>query len=154
MDFKDLREVLKSFHSEDIPREYARREAMMREKQQKAMAEHLKKRGKTGGGFMSALTGPSQTQLIGPDGTPLPSLSEAMAQGKTYQDYVRERGQKQYEMLEKQIKENGDKWLKEMADEEKKMSDEAMQGMKKSATSWIPFVGMGSAPKKEDVQNG
>ena len=137
MDFGDLRDVLKSFNGKNIPQEYARREAIWREKQQKAMAEQIKKRPKRSLGLLSALAGPSPNQLVGPDGKPLPSLSEAMAEGKTYQDVVRERGQKQYEMLEKEIKENGEKWLKEMADDEKRMNEEAMQGMKKSVFGWF-----------------
>ena len=67
-------------------------------------------------------------------------------------DYVRERGQKQYEMLEKQIQENGAMWLKEMEAEEKKMNEEAMDGMKKSARSWIPFVGR--AKEDEEKKKG
>ncbi len=57
------------------------------------------------------------------------SLSEGFEKGKTYMDQVRERGQRQYEVLEKEIRENGDKFLKEMAAEEKKMQEEAMKGM-------------------------
>ena len=148
MNFGDLRDVLKSFEGKNIPQEYARREQMWRERQQKAFAEN--KRPRRSMGFMSAIAGPSPTQMVGPDGKPLPSLSEAMAEGKTYQDVVRERGQKQYEMLEKEIEENGEKWLKEMAEEEKKMNDEAMQGMKQSMFGWV----LPSKGNDKDVSGG
>ncbi|KAL9131573.1 MAG: hypothetical protein Q9217_000530 [Psora testacea] len=148
MNFGDLRAVLKSFEGTHIPTEFARREAIAREKFQKQLAEERAKRPKRSMGFLSSLTG-GQSQMVGPDGTPLPSWSEGMEQGKTYQDLVRERGQKQYEMLEKDIKENGEKWLKEMADEEKKANDEAMKGMKSSITSYFPFVGGSGGEKKQ-----
>ena len=78
------------------------------------------------------------------------SLSEGFEQGKTYQDQVRERGQRQYELIEKEIRENGDKILKEMAEEEKKMNEEAMKGMKSSITGAIPFLfGSGSGDGKQ-----
>lgn len=67
--------------------------------------------------------------MVAPDGSPEESLSEAYAAGKTYMDQVRERGQRAYEVLDKEIRENGEKWLREMAEEEKKMQDEAMKGM-------------------------
>ena len=147
MNFEDLRAVLKSFEGKHIPSEFARREAVTREKFQKQVAEERAKRPKRSMGFLSSLTG-GQSQMVGPDGTPLPSWSEGIEQGKTYQDLVRERGQKQYEMLEKEIKENGEKWLKEMAEEEKKLNEEAMKGMKTSITSYIPFVGSRGGEKK------
>lgn len=56
---------------------------------------------------------------------------------------MRERGQKQYELMEKEIRENGDKWIREMAEEEKKLNEEAMRGMKSSITGVFPFGGRG-----------
>ena len=76
--------------------------------------------GGAGGGGMRMMT---------PDGVPEESLSEGFAKGKTYMDQVRERGQRQYEFLDREIRENGDKYLQEMAAEEKKLQDEAMKGM-------------------------
>ncbi|KAG8533592.1 uncharacterized protein KY384_001332 [Bacidia gigantensis] len=139
MNYKDLREVLKSFEGEHIPTSYARREAAIREKvrKQQPTAQGAKPRKS----FFSSLSGGAGGQLIGPDGTELPTYAEASRQGKTYMDMVRERGQKQYEILEKEIRENGEKWLKEMADEEKKQQDEAMKSMKSSFTGFIPFFG-------------
>ncbi len=68
-----------------------------------------------------------------------PSLSDGYAQGKILPDQIRERGQKQYEHLEREIRENGAKWLKEMEAEEKKANEEAMKGMKSSITNVFPF---------------
>ena len=75
------------------------------------------------------------------------SLSEGFEKGKTYMDQVRERGQRQYEVLEKEIRENGEKWLKEMAAEEKKMQDEAMKGMQSKVFGGF-FGGGGDGGKK------
>ena len=147
MNFEDLRSVLKSFEDKNIPTEFARREAIAREKFQKQVAEERAKKPKRSMGFLSSLTG-GQSQMVGPDGTPLPSWSDGIEQGKTYQDLVRERGQKQYQLLEKEIKENGEKWLKEMAEEEKKLNEEAMKGMKSSLTGYFSFGGGTPGNKK------
>ncbi|KAL9099043.1 MAG: hypothetical protein Q9163_005398 [Psora crenata] len=149
MNFEDLRAVLKSFEGKHIPTEFARREAIAREKFQKQVAEERAKRPKRSMGLLSSLKGP-QSQMVGPDGTPLPSWSDGIEQGKTYQDLVRERGQKQYEMLEKEITQNGEKWLKEMAEEEKKLNEEAMKGMKSSITGYLPFIGGESGGAKKN----
>ena len=69
------------------------------------------------------------SKMVGPDGKEEESLTEAVKRGKTYMDQVRERGQRQFEVLDKEIRENGEKWLEEMAKEEKKMQEEAMRGM-------------------------
>ena len=143
MNFDDLRAVLKSFEGKSIPAEFARREAIARQKYQKQLEEERGKRPKRSIGLLSSLTGGGTSRMVGPDGMELPTWSEGMEQGKTYQDHVREKGQKQYEMLENQIKENGEKWLKEMAEEEKKANEEAMKGMKKSLTGYLPFGGSG-----------
>jgi import inner membrane translocase subunit TIM50 len=60
-------------------------------------------------------------------------------------DQIRERGQKQYEMIEKEIAENGEKWLAEMAAEEERAREEQMKGMKKSFTGF--FTGSGDSSK-------
>ena len=127
-DIKDTREVLRSFKGTDLPTEFARREAIHRDKFLKEYEEAKAKRPRRNIGLLGSLIGAKpQGNMEG-----LESLSEGFDQGKTYNDMVRERGQKQYEMLEQQIRENGDKWLKEMAEEEKKMQDDAMKGMKSS----------------------
>lgn len=150
MEFNDTREVLKSFEGEHIPVEFAKREAVAREKfMQQLAAEKSKGRGGRSLSGLGSLLG-MRSQGDGME----QSLSEGFAQGKTFQDQVRERGQKGYEMLEKEIRENGEKWLKEMAEEEKKASEEAMKGMKNSITGAFPFAvpsnsGSSSAPSTE-----
>ena len=141
-DSKDTREVLKSFEGTDLPTEFARREALHREKFLKELEETRAKRPRRSTNFFGSLLG--SRPLGGPEG--FETLSEAMEQGKTYNDLVRERGQKQYEMLEKDIRENGEKWLKEIAEEEKKMQDDAMKGMRSSITGVFPFGGGGGKP--------
>jgi import inner membrane translocase subunit TIM50 len=66
----------------------------------------------------------------------------AAEEGKMLWDQIRERGQKQYEIIEKEIRENGAKWLAEMAAEEEKMKQEQMKGMKSGFTS---FIGLGGS---------
>ena len=63
--------------------------------------------------------------------------SEAFAQGKMLQDQARERGQRNYELLEKEIRENGEKWLKEEAALEEKAKEEGMKAMKSGFTGWF-----------------
>jgi import inner membrane translocase subunit TIM50 len=70
--------------------------------------------------------------------------AEALAQGKMLQDLAREQGQKRYEVLEKDIRENGEKWLKEEAEAMKKAQEEQMKAMKSGFTG---FFGSGSQEK-------
>ena len=136
---RDTREVLKSFEGKDIPTEFARREALHREKFMEELEEKRGKRPRRSPGVLGSLLGAKPQTMDG-----LESLSEAFDQGKTYYDLVRERGQKQYEVLEKHLRENGEEMLRERAEEEKKMQDEAMKGMKSNMTNYLPFVGGGS----------
>ena len=141
MGFNDVREVLKSFEGTYIPTEYAKREAVARERFQKQITEERTKRPhRSGLGMLGNALG-IKPMGGGLDGTEQ-SFSEGFEQGKTYQDLVRERGQKQYEVLEKAIRENGEKWLKEAAEEEEKVKQEAMKGFK---SSFLGFFGMGGA---------
>ncbi|KAJ6171849.1 hypothetical protein N7470_000916 [Penicillium chermesinum] len=65
-------------------------------------------------------------------------------EGKMPWDLLREQGQKNYELIEQQIRENGETWLKEMAEEEEKARQEQMKSMKGS------FTGMfGARSEKE-----
>lgn len=147
MEVDDIREVLKSFEGKHIPSEYARREGIAREKFMKNLAEENKGRSRRSmGGLASLLGGRSQGGSV--DGMEQ-TLSEGFAQGKMFQDQVRERGQKQYQMLENEIRQNGEKWLKEMASEEKRMNEEAMKGMKNSITGVFPFGVPGGKPPPE-----
>ena len=154
MNFGDLRNVLKSFEGKHIPTEFARREAIARERFQREVEQDRSKRPKRSMGFLSSLTGPSKSQMIAPDGTELPSWSDGMEQGKTYQDLVRERGQKQYEILDKEIKQNGEQWLKDLAEDERKANEEAMKGMKSTVASYVPFIGDWGAESGEGSKGG
>ncbi|KAF9884032.1 mitochondrial inner membrane protein required for protein import [Aspergillus nanangensis] len=137
MGVDDVRTVIKSFENSDIPVEFAKREKAMRERFENELAEEQKKRPRRGMGNLSAALGLKSTRTL--DGEQSPS--EGLAQGKMLWDQIRERGQKNYEMIEKEIRENGEKWLAEMAAEEEKAREEQMAQMKGS------FTGMFGAGK-------
>jgi import inner membrane translocase subunit TIM50 len=139
----DVRHALKSMEGKDIQVEFAKREAKMRAEYLKDLETEKAKKPKhsAGGMLMGALgLGNQKGGMVLSDGT---NLSEGMAQGKMMIDIFREIGQKQYQSMDKEIRENGEKWLKEMAEEEKKLQEEAMKSMKTSAFSWM---GAGAAP--------
>ncbi|KAL8920458.1 MAG: hypothetical protein Q9208_006207 [Pyrenodesmia sp. 3 TL-2023] len=152
MGVTDVRDVLKSFQGTHIPTEYARRERIAREKFQKEFAEEnakgKKRKSSSGGGLLSSLgMGTTNRGMVGGlEGEE--SLSEGFEKGKTYMDQVRERGQRTYEVLDKEIRENGEKWLKEMAAEEKKMQEEAMKGMQSRVFGGFWGGGGGEEKKK------
>lgn len=147
---KDTREMLKGYEGKHIPTEFARRDAILRERALKEQAESGGKRSRRSVGFLGNVLG-LKTQGSGIDGTEQ-SISEAFEEGKTWQDRIRERGQKNYEILDKEIRENGEKWLKDMAEDEKKMNDEAMKGMKASFTSAFPF-GLRSSSQSDEKKS-
>lgn len=142
----DVRQAIKSFDGKDIPTEFARREAKMREEFNRDLAAEKAKKPKhsLGGALMGSLGIGKQGGMILSDGT---NVSEGLAQGKMMSDLYREIGQKNYEAMDKEIRENGEKWLKEMADEEKKFQEEQMKSMKTSAFSWLGTPG---APEKKE----
>lgn len=142
MQYGDVRKVLKSFDGKHIPTEFARREAIARaefNKQLEAQRPKSAAKGKTGGiSSLSSLLGlkPSNMSLmVGPEGEENPA--EAFAKGKMLQDIARERGQRNYELLEKEIRENGEKWLKEEQEMQEKAQKEAMKSMQSSFTGWF-----------------
>ncbi|UPX12130.1 mitochondrial inner membrane protein required for protein import [Ascochyta rabiei] len=141
----DVRQVLKSMEGKDIPTEYARREAKLREAFQRDLAEQKKKsRGSAGGMFMKSLgldAAKSPGMQLGDQ-----NISQGMSEGKMMIDMYRDFNIQNYQHLDKQIRENGDQWLKEMADEEKKMQEAAMKDMKAGAFSWL-----GAAPQSATV---
>ncbi|EKV07779.1 Mitochondrial import inner membrane translocase subunit tim50 [Penicillium digitatum] len=129
MGVEDVRTVLKSFDGTPIPVEFAKREKAMRERFEKELAEEQKKKPSRGLGNFAAALGLKSSTLNGEQ-----SPSEGLAQGKMLWDQIRERGQKNYEMIESEIRANGEKWLAEMAAEEEKARQEQMQSMKGSFT--------------------
>ncbi|KAF2875773.1 hypothetical protein BDV95DRAFT_485428 [Massariosphaeria phaeospora] len=142
----DVRQAIKAFEGKNIPLEFARKEAKMREDFNRDMADQKAKTPKhSAGGLLMkflGMGGSKQGGMILSDGT---NVAEGFAQGKMLIDQYREIGQKNYQAMDKEIRENGEKWLKEMADEEKKFQDEQMKNMKTSAFSWL---GSGSSEKK------
>jgi import inner membrane translocase subunit TIM50 len=151
MGFPDVRTVLSSFSGTHIPTEYARREALARQKFNAQLASEKAKRPKRSAGSLlgSALGVPKGGLQQGQMVDPLMSetFGEGYEKGKMLMDQVRERGQKQYELLEREIRENGAKWLKEMEVEEEKAKEEAMRGMKEGVFGWF---GGGKGGKKEE----
>jgi import inner membrane translocase subunit TIM50 len=155
MQYGDVRKVLKSFEGKHIPTEFASREAIARAEFNKQLEGQRGKnplKGRGGGmGVLSNMLGmkPSNMSvMVAPEGEENPS--EAFAKGKMLQDLARERGQRNYEMLEKEIRENGEKWLKEEAELLEKAQKEAMNTMKDSFTGWF---GVKKGNDKKDTQS-
>ncbi|KAI1819886.1 NIF-domain-containing protein [Xylaria intraflava] len=147
MEYKDVREVLKSFKGKDIPTEFARREAIARAEFNKQLESEKRKRPSGMGALGNILGLKGNMSMMQPaPGEVTPS--EAFAQGKMLQDIIRERGQKQYEMMEKQIRENGEQWLKDAQQMQEQQQAEAMNSMKSSFTSWFkPSASPSEKPK-------
>ncbi|KAL6702796.1 mitochondrial inner membrane protein required for protein import [Coniothyrium glycines] len=142
----DVRQVLKSMEGKDIPMEYARREAKLREAFQRDLAEQKRKSKSSAGGMFMKSLGLDSAQkpgmVLGDQ-----NISQGLAEGKMMIDMYRDFNKQNYEHLDKQIKENGDQWLKEMADEEKKMQEAQLKDMKAGAFSWLG----GAAPATATV---
>lgn len=130
MGVEDVRPVLKSFEGTVIPAEFAKREKAMRERFEADLAEEKKKKPSLSMGSLAGALGLKSGRTM--DGEVSPS--EGLAQGKMLWDQIRERGQKNYEMIDREIRENGEKWLAEMAAEEEKARQEQMASMKGSFT--------------------
>ncbi|KAG5974109.1 mitochondrial inner membrane protein required for protein import [Claviceps digitariae] len=129
MQYSDVRKILKSFEGKHIPTEFARREAIVRKEYNKQLEQQKKSRG-SGVGALSNILGlkPSKMSMtMALEGEQNPS--EAFAQGKMLQDLARERGQRNYELLEEEIRKNGEKWLKEEQMAMEKAQQEAMSSM-------------------------
>jgi import inner membrane translocase subunit TIM50 len=142
MAYSDVRKAISSFDGTHIPTEFARREAIARQKFQEQLNEEKKKRPKVSGlgALGNALGIKGGGMMVMADGEQTPA--EAFAQGKMLQDQARERGMRNYEALEKEIRENGEKWLKEEAAHEEKAKEEGMKAMKSGFSGW--FGGAGS----------
>lgn len=136
MNYSDVRKALRSFEGHHIPTEFARRELIARKKFEEELAEHRKKTPKRSGlGLLGKSLGIKHQNLMVEPGELTPA--EALAQGKMLQDLAREQGQKRYEILEKDIRENGEKWLKEEAEAMKKAQEEQMKAMKSGFTGFF-----------------
>ena len=132
MGIADVRAALSSFDGSHIPTEYARREALLREQlaQDVAAAQGRRASRFNLGRLIAAALGiKPQGGLVTDDGK---SVGEALAEGKMLQDQIRERGMRQYEALEREIREKGESWLKEEKELEAKMQADQMRSMKTS----------------------
>ncbi|RKF62885.1 Mitochondrial import inner membrane translocase subunit TIM50 [Golovinomyces cichoracearum] len=136
MAYPDVRKAIKSFEGKHIPTEFARREAIARKKFLEQLEEEKKRKPRRSGlGLLGDALGiKHQSMMMDPnEQTP----SEAFAQGKMLQDQARERGQRNYELLEKEIRENGEEWLKQESALEEKSKEESLEAMKTSLTGWF-----------------
>lgn len=142
MGVEDVRTVIKSFEGTVIPAEFSKREKAMRERFEKEMAEENKKKPLFNIGSLASAMGLKSKRF--PDGEGMPT--EGLSQGTMLWDQIRERGQKNYELIEREISLNGEKWLAEMAAEEEKARQEQMQSMKGSFTG---MFGVGGSDNKQ-----
>jgi len=128
MGVADVRAALASFSGTHIPTEYARREALLREQLARDVGA-AKPRFSIGAAIARALGIKPQGGLVTDDGK---SVGEGLAEGKMLQDQIRERGLRQYEALEREIREKGEAWLREEKELEAKMQADQMKSMKTS----------------------
>lgn len=142
MGFEDTRKVIQSFEGTYIPAEFAKREKMLREKFEARLAEERKNKPKRSVGGVGSFFGvKNQAALDGIE-------PGALAEGEMLWDQIRKRGQKQYEFIDKQIREDGQKWLDDMAAEEKKLQEESINTMKGSFWGFFGVGGSGNNEKK------
>ena len=134
MGLEDVRKVVASYEGKDIPTEFARREVQMRAKFNAQMAQSHAKHPKYSISGLASMFG-IKSDVMRPDG--MMSVSEGAEKGLMLHDQIRQRGQWAYEELEKQIRLNGEKWVKEMQAEEEKAKEEYMKGMKSGLTGWF-----------------
>jgi mitochondrial import inner membrane translocase subunit TIM50 len=130
MQYPDVRKVLRAFEGKHIPTEFARREAIARKEFNAQLATKAKHSKPSGFGALSSALGlkPSNMSMtVAPEGEQNPN--EAFAQGKMLQDIARERGQRQYELLERDIRTHGEAVLKEQKEAMEKAQKEAMENM-------------------------
>lgn len=140
MGFDDSRKVLQSFEGTYIPAEFAKREKLLREKFEARLAEERSKKPKRSVGGIGSFFGVNKAVPAGDGIDPA-----ALAEGEMLWDQIRKRGQKQYELIDRQIREEGQKWLDDMAAEEKKMQEESINSMK---GSFLGFFGGSGGQKK------
>jgi import inner membrane translocase subunit TIM50 len=136
MGLPDVRAAIKSYEGKHIPTEFALREAKAREQFNLMLAEEQAKKPKRSGfGWVNGALG-MKPQGGGMTFDGAHTVAEGLAEGKMLADQIRESGIKRYKELEMEIRENGEKWLKEEAEMEKKMQQEHMKSMKTGALSF------------------
>ena len=137
METEDTRKSLASFQGKHIPTEFALREAEMRKRFNEQVAEDRKKRPRRSGlGFLGSSLGIRADQGL----MQLPpgeiSIGEGAEKGMMLQDIIRQRGQKQYEALEKEIRDNSEEWMKQLKEEDERMREESVKGLKQGIFGW------------------
>jgi len=138
----DVRSSLKAFEGKHIPTEFSQRLERSRAEFNKQLeADRAKKGKRSAGGMMSSMLGIKPQGGMTYDGQT--RVADELAAGKMLADQIRENGIKQYERIEKEIRENGEKWLAEEKELEKKMMAEQMKTWQKG---WFGFGG-GSGEK-------
>lgn len=124
----------------------------MREKHAERVAEEAKHKPKRSVGGLASLLGMKPQSGVGVGVGVEGGLAD---EGKMILDLIRERGQKNYEFMDKEIRENGPKWLAEMEAEEEKMKQLQMQSMKQG---FFGSLGLGkqegqNQPQTEEKKN-
>lgn len=145
MGLDDTRKVLESFQGKHIPTEFSAREAQARERFQAQLDEERRKRPRRSGIGMLLGSMGMRSANAGGEGASAKEmaldapidLAAGFEQGKMLHDQIRERGQKQYEQMEKEIRENEGKWLKEIEADQERQKEEAMNSMKAGLTGWF-----------------
>lgn len=151
MGLDDTRKVIASFDGKHIPTEFALREAEARKRFEAQMAEERKKRPRRGGlGSLGSKLGMgANSGLMSPPPGEM-SLTEGFEKGMMLHDIIRARGQKAYEALDKEIRENTDEWMKLIAADDEKNKEEGMKQMKEGVMGW--FAG-GRKSENDPVRN-
>jgi import inner membrane translocase subunit TIM50 len=133
----DVRTSLKAYEGKHIPTEFAHRLERARADFNKQLEADKAKRGKrSAGNLLSGALGIKPQGGMTYDGQT--RVADELAQGKMLADQIRENGIKSYERIEKEIRENGEKWLAEEKEMEKKMMAEQMKTWQKG---WFGFGG-------------
>jgi import inner membrane translocase subunit TIM50 len=137
---EDVREALKTYEGKDVARTFAKREAAMRAEIKRRRELEVTRGGSKRGGALAGLISA---------GAPQP---QQLPDDKTIFDIIREEGMKRYRVIEKEIKDNGEKWLREEAEMMKKFEETSAKDMKKSflggLSKWVPFAGDGEEQPK------
>jgi import inner membrane translocase subunit TIM50 len=135
MGLDDVREALKTYEGKNISREFARREAAMRAELMRRRELEVGRGGAKRSGLAGLLGGGAAAQQQNP----------LMPGDKMIFDLIREDGMRRYRAIEKEVKENGAKWLREEAEMMKKLEESSAKDMKKSfvggLSKWVPFLG-------------
>ena len=149
MGLDDTRKVIASFQGKHIPTEFALREAETRKRfnEQNSIQRRSGRRFNMGSLGSSLGIRADQGLMQLPPGEM--SVTEGLERGMMLHDIIRQRGQKNYEAMEKEINENKEDWLRMQKEDEEKQRQEQMQGLKKGIFGWW----RGDGEEKEDIKN-